>query len=370
MRRFIGFVRKEFLHIFRDYRTLIILFGLPAAQIVIFGYAVSNDIKNAGIGILDLSHDEVTTAITSKLLSSEFFYLAGEPGSESEIDATFRKGKVKAVIVFGKDFGRNLGSGETPAMSIIADGSEPNVANLVTNYTSAIVNDYINEYATAGGPAMKMPVSPEVRMIYNPSLKSHFMFVPGVITLILILICALMTSVTITREKEFGTMEVLLVSPLKPVQIIIGKVAPYFLLSFVNVVVILLLSYFVFKLPVKGSIALLLFECMLYILMGLSLGILISTLSSTMQQAIFISFLGLMLPTLLLSGFIFPIEHMPKVYDYVSFVLPPRWFVVIIKSIMIKGTGLAEIWRETLFIVAATTLFIAISVRKFKTRLE
>ncbi len=207
-------------------------------------------------------------------------------------------------------------------------------------------------------------------MMYNPELKSHFMFVPGVITLILILVCALMTSVTITREKEFGTMEVLLVSPLKPVQIIIGKVAPYFVLSFINVLVILLLSYFVFKLPVKGNLVLLLVESMLYILMGLSLGILISTLASTMQQAIFISFLGLMLPTLLLSGFIFPIEYMPKIYDYFSFILPPRWFVVIIKSIMIKGTGLAEIWRETLFIVAATIIFIGISVRKFKTRLE
>ena len=190
----------------------------------------------------------------------------------------------------------------------------------------AIVNNFTAEMA---GPGINNPIAilPEVKMFYNPELKSHFMFVPGVITLILILICALMTSVTITREKEFGTMEVLLVSPLRPIQIILGKVMPYFILSIVNVLLILVLSWLVFGLPVKGSIILLLAESMLYILMSLTLGILISTVSSSMQQAIFISLIGLMLPTILLSGFIFPIENMPKIYDYVSMILPPRYFI-------------------------------------------
>ena len=233
----------------------------------------------------------------------------------------------------------------------------------------AIVNDFNMELnkTAANNPIL---IQPEVKMLYNPELKSHFMFVPGVITLILILICALMTSVTITREKEFGTMEVLLVSPLKPVQIILGKVTPYFLLSFINVILILIMSWLVFGLPVKGSIALLLLECMLYILMSLSLGILISTVSKTMQQAIFISFIGLMLPTILLSGFIFPIENMPKIYDYVSMIMPPRYFIIIIKSIMIKGTGLFFVWKETVILLLMTILFIGISIRKFKVRLE
>ena len=212
---------------------------------------------------------------------------------------------------------------------------------------------------------------PEVKMFYNPNLKSHFMFVPGVITLILILICALMTSVTITREKEFGTMEVLLVSPLRPIQIILGKVMPYFILSFINVLLILALSWFVFGLACQREVMILLLaECMLYILMSLTLGILISTVSKTMQQAIFISLIGLMLPTILLSGFIFPIENMPKIYDYVSMILPPRYFIVIIKNIMIKGTGLMYIWKETLILIVMTLVFIGISVRKFKIRLE
>lgn len=369
MNSFTGFVKKEFLHIFRDFRTLFILFGIPAAQILIFGYAVSMDIKNTGIGILDLSHDEMTQKLTDKLISSDFFRRSENLLSYNDIDKIFKKGKTKAVIVFEENFGRNLIREGKAHLSIITDGSDPNTATLITNYAMAIVNNFTAEQAPAGASA-PMSVVPEVKMLYNPELKSHFMFVPGVITLILILICALMTSVTITREKEFGTMEVLLVSPMKPVHIIIGKVMPYFILSVINVVLILVLSWLVFGLPVRGSIVLLLTESMLYILMSLTLGILISTVSSSMQQAIFISLIGLMLPTVLLSGFIFPIENMPKVYDYVSMILPPRYFIVIIKSIMIKGTGFMYVWKETSVLILMTLIFIGLSVRNFKIRLE
>lgn len=369
MKRFIGFVKKEFLHIFRDYRTLFILFGIPAAQILIFGFAVSMDIRNAGIAILDLSHDEVTQKLTDKLISSDFFRKTESLLNYNDIDKVFKKGETKAVIVFEDGFGRRLTREGKASLSIIADGSEPNTATLITNYTMAIVNNFTAEM-TGPGVTPSIAVLPEVKMFYNPELKSHYMFVPGVITLILILICALMTSVTITREKEFGTMEVLLVSPLRPIQIILGKVMPYFILSIVNVILILILSWLVFGLPVKGSIILLMAESMLYIMMSLTLGILISTVSSNMQQAIFISLIGLMLPTILLSGFIFPIENMPKIYDYVSMVLPPRYFITIIKNIMIKGTGLAFIWKETLILIVMTLVFIGLSVRKFKIRLE
>jgi ABC-2 type transport system permease protein len=369
MKRFLGFVKKEFLHIFRDYRTLIILFGIPAAQILIFGFAVSTDIKNAGAAILDLSKDEVTQKLSDKIISSGFFKKTDNILNYNEIDLLFKKGHTKVVYIFEENFGSRLLKEGKASMSIIADGSEPNVATLVTNYTMAIVNDFNRELKGSSIYSSAL-IQPEVKMFYNPELKSHFMFVPGVITLILILICALMTSVTITREKEFGTMEVLLVSPLKPIQIILGKVTPYFLLSFINVILILIMSWLVFGLPVKGSILLLLLESMLYILMSLSLGILISTVSDTMQKAIFISAIGLMLPTILLSGFIFPIENMPKIYDYVSMVMPPRYFIIIIKNIMIKGTGFFFVWKETLIILLMTLLFIGISVRKFKVRLQ
>ncbi len=369
MKRFMAFVRKEFLHIFRDFRTLIILFGIPAAQILIFGYAVRTDLKDAGIAVLDNAGDGVSKELTQKIEASEFFYVKKHLNSYEEIDEAFRQGEIKAVIIFPGQIAASVAREGSATVSIIADGSEPNTASLVTGYITGIVSDYSSSLTSAVTSSLPLIV-PEVRMYFNPGLESHFMFIPGVITLILILICALMTSVTIVREKEYGTMEVLLVSPLKPWQIIIGKVTPYFFLSLVNVIVILLMAWFVFGLPVRGSIPLLIAGCMLYILLGLAIGILVSASTSKTENAVFISLLTLMLPTILLSGFIFPIENMPKVYDYVSMALPPRWFVEIIRAIMIKGAGFAYIWKETAILAGMTLLLMVISSRRFKTRLE
>jgi len=368
MKRFLGFVRKEFLHIFRDIRTMIILFGIPVIQILLFGFVVSTDLKNAPIAFLDLSKDEITQKLSDKICSSGFFRKGETLLNYNDIDKVLRKNKIKAVIIFEKDFGRKLISEGKAALSIITDGSEPNMATLITNYITAIVSDF-NREMVATQAAGTLLVQPEVRMFYNPSLKGHFMFVPGVITLIMTLICALMTSITITREKEFGTMEVLLVSPLKPVQILLGKVAPYFLLSFIDIIFILLLSWLVFGLPVKGSLLLMLAECMLYILMSLSLGILISTVAKTMQQAIFMSLVGMMLPTILLSGFIFPLENMAKIYGWVAAIFPPKYLIVVIKNIMIKGTGFPYVWKETLIVIAFTLVFLGLSIKNFKIRL-
>lgn len=244
MKRFFGFVNKEFLHIFRDLRTMIILFGIPAVQVLLFGFVVSTDLKNAQIAFLDLSKDEMTQKISDKICSSGFFHKADNLNSYQDINKALRTNKIKAVIIFQENFGRNMISEGKAITEIITDGSEPNMATLITNYISAILTDFNTELAiTTSGRTLI--VQPEVRMFYNPSLKGQYMFVPGVITLIMILICALMTSITITREKEFGMMEVLLVSPLKPVQIILGKVIPYFLLSLIDVFMILLLSWLV-----------------------------------------------------------------------------------------------------------------------------
>jgi ABC-2 type transport system permease protein len=369
MKRFVGFVKKEFIHIFRDFRTLIILFGIPAALIVLFGFVVSTDLKNAQVAFLDLSGDEMTQKISDKICSSGFFRRSENLLNYSDIDKVLKGNRIKAVIIFENYFGRKLISEDKAVISIITDGSEPNMATLITNYVTAIVADF-NQALAVTPVTGTLLVQPEVRMYFNPSLKSQFMFVPGVITMIMILICALMTSITITREKEFGTMEVLLVSPLRPVQIILGKVLPYFILSFADVILILLLSWLVFGLPVKGSLVLLLAESMLYILMSLSLGILISTIAKTMQQAIFISLVGMMLPTVLLSGFIFPIENMPAIYGVVSAIFPPRYFIVIIKDIMIKGNGFFYVWKETVILLIFTLAFIGLSVKSFKVRLQ
>ena len=369
MNRFLGFVKKEFLHIFRDVRTMIILFLTPGALILLFGFVVSNDLKNATVSFLDLSNDEMTQKLSDKICSSGFFKRGENLTSYQDIDPTLRGNKVKAVIIFEEDFSRKLIGEGKATVNIISDGSEPNMSTMATNYISAIITDFNSDLAESGASATLL-VQPEVRMFYNPSLKGQHMFVPGVITMIMILICALMTSITITREKEFGTMEALLVSPLKPIQIILGKIVPYFILSFADVIIILLLSRYVFDLPVKGSVILLLAEAMLYILMSLSLGILISTVSKTMQQAIFISLVGMMLPTILLSGFIYPIENMPKIYGWISSILPPRYFIIIIKNVMIKGSGFLYVWKETLILILFTLVSIGISMRKFNIRLQ
>ncbi len=363
-----GFIIKEFYHIFRDYRSMIILFGMPVIQVLLFGFALSTEIKNAPIAIIDHSNDQVTRAITSKLLSSGFFILADEVPGESHIEEVFRHGKVKEVIIFESDFALKLEKDRQAGIQVIADASDPNTANLLVSYTSAIVNDYQQEYLK--GMSLPVTINTQTQMMYNPDLKSVFMFVPGVITILLMLITAMMTSISIAREKEMGTMEVLLVSPMRPIQIIAGKVLPYVLLGFANAVIILMLSYFVLEMPVKGNLLLLLAESLLFIVMALSLGIFISTVSNSQQMAMMLSMFALMLPTILLSGFIFPIENMPVALQIFSYLMPPRWFIVIVKSIMIKGLGFTYIWKETVIIAGMAVFFIVLSIKKFKIRLD
>jgi len=368
MNRMMGFIYKEILHIIRDYRTMIIIFALPTIQILLFGFVVSMDIKNVKVGVMDNSKDEVTRAIIQKIAATQKFKISKMLFTSRDIDNAFKKGDINCAIIFEDNFGRNLHKEHKAEMALILDGSEPNTANLTANYTSSIIRKYQAENLPIDLKITQ--INPQIIMHYNPELKSPYMFVPGVISLILMLICVLMTSVTITREKEFGSMEVLLVSPLKPIQIIIGKVAPYLFLSFIDVIVILLMSYFVFDLPMKGSLILLLAESILFITLALSIGIFISTIAKNMQQAMFISLIGLLLPSMILSGFMVPIANMPTIYHYISLIMPPRWFIVIIKDIMIKGTGFWAIQTETYVLLGMTIFFIALSAKRFKIRLD
>lgn len=368
MSRFIGFVKKEFHHIFRDYRTMLILFGMPIAQILIFGYIVSNEINDVKIGIYDKSQDHITHEITNKITASGFFILHENLNSEKEIEKAFKRGIVREVIVFESNFAEKLERDGTAGIQIIADASDANTANIVSNYTKAIINSYVKNELFAQG--LPFEIVPEVRMLYNDELKGVYMFVPGTMALILMLVSAMMTSISIAREKELGTMEILLVSPLKPLPIVIGKVIPYMALSFINAIVIIALSYFVFEMPIQGSMIFLLAETLLFIFMALSLGILISTVSNSQMVAMFISMFALLLPTMLLSGFIFPIENMPKILQWISSIMPARYFIVIVKNIMIKGSGIGVIWKETLILVGMTIFFLGMSIKKFKVRLE
>ena len=369
MKQFLGFLRKEFLHIFRDPRTMIIIFGIPVVQLMLFGKVISTDIQYAKIAILDQSHDNTTKRITSKLLSSGYFVLAKEMQVGDDVEDVFRKGIVKMVVNFGPNFEQNLEREGKEDVQLLADASDPNTARILTSYAGGIINDYVKKEKLQN---IQLPnqINVEVRMLYNEGLKSVYMFVPGIMAMILMLISAMMTSISISKEKELGTMEVLLASPLKPIQIVLGKVTPYLLLSFINALTIILLGVFVFEVPIKGSFFLLMGESFLFILMALSLGILISTVAPNQMVAMFISLLGLMLPTILLSGFIFPIQNMPLPLRIVSNIIPPRWFIVIIRNIMLKGTGILYIWKETLVLIFMSVTFIALSIKNFKIRLE
>lgn len=368
MSQFIGFIRKEFYHIFRDARTLLVLFGIPVAQLLIFGYVVNIDIKDVRIAIQDQSKDEVTRKITEKILSSGYFILDRNLDGSEDIETIFKQGNVKEVLIFEAGFAGKLQRENSASVQIIADASDANTANLIVNYTSAIISEQMRELNKL--QEVPLRIIPETRMVFNEEMKSVYMFVPGTMALILMLVSAMMTSISIAREKEMGTMEILLVSPLKPVQIIIGKVIPYVLLAFVNALTIIVLGYLIFGMPVKGSLVLLLAESLLFISLALSLGILISTFAKSQQVAMFISMFALMLPTILLSGFIFPIENMPVVLQYISHIMPPKYFIIIIKNIMLKGTGMGYIWKETLILSGMMVFFIALSVKKFKIRLD
>lgn len=366
--RFGAFLHKEFLHILRDRRTLIILFGIPLAQLLLFGYALTNEVKNVNIAIADYSHDEMTKKIIEKIDASTYFNITQIVHSPSEYDDLLRSGKVKEIVVFEPNFSEKYISNGKADVQLLADASEPNTAQLIINYTSSIINTYgLSEEAQTNNPAN---INIKIRMLYNENMKEAYNFVPGLFAMILMLISAMMTAITITREKETGTMEILLASPLKPFQIILGKVTPYFCLSIINAAVILVIGTQLFGVPVKGCLCLLVFEILLYIFLALSLGVMISSVVSNQMAALAMSGFGLMMPTILLSGFLFPVKNMPLALQILSNVIPPRWFVEINRSIMIKGDTLAVLWPQTLILMGFAALFLFVSFRKFKIRLE
>ena len=367
MKQFLAFVRKEFYHIFRDKRTLVVLFGMPLAQLLLFGFAITTEVNNANIGIYNQSPGQFSGNLVEKLTSSGFFRVAVNIHSEDEILEAFRTNKVKMVVAIPPKFEQDFANGGTK-IQLIADGSDPNLATILANSGEAIIMGWMK--GKAGQNIQIETISPEVRWHYNPTLKSAEMFVPGVVTIILMLVSAMLTSISITREKELGTIEILFVSPLKPAIIIIGKVLPFAILSIINAIFILLMAWFVFAVPVNGSIVLLLAEMLLFIMTSLGLGVLISTIANNQQTALMLSLFALMMPSILLSGFIFPIANMPLPLRVISNIIPAKWFLIIIKNIMLKGVGFGYVWKETLILLGMTLFFIGVSVKKFKIRLQ
>jgi ABC-2 type transport system permease protein len=365
---FLVFVQKEFYHIFRDKRTMLILLGMPVVQLILFGFAITNEVKNAKIVIFDSSNDDATRRIARQLDASQYFSVVRYVKSQQELKQVFQDGNISMAVVFDERFNENLLHTGKAQLQLLTDATDPNTATQLVQYASSIIGDYQQELMEQN----KVPyqIQPEVKLLYNPQMKAAYNFVPGVLGMILMLICAMMTSIAIVREKELGTMEILLVSPMKPIYIILAKAIPYLTLSSINLVTVLLLSIFVLNVPVAGSLFWLFLVSLLFILVSLSIGLLVSTLVNSQMAAMLVSVLAMMMPVILLSGMIYPIENMPPVLQWASNIVPARWYISAVKGLMIKGVGIAAVGKEVTVLCVMVVLLITVSMKKFKIRLE
>ncbi|MCD7969716.1 MAG: ABC transporter permease [Alistipes sp.] len=370
MKQFFAFVRKEFYHIFRDRRTMLILLAMPIVLIILFGFAITTEVNNIRMGIFAPSNDDLTRQITDRFQSNPYFDLVAFVTDPQQIETLFRKNEADIVLVFEEDFQNNLLHTGTAAVQLIIDGSEPNTASTINNYTSSVLSYIQQELAGTSSVSGGFAIVPQVKLLYNPQMKSSYTFVPGVMGLILMLICAMMTSISIVREKERGTMEVLLVSPMRPIGIILAKVVPYFCISAFNVVTILLLAVYVLDVPLAGSLFWISVLSLIYIFVALALGIMISSVVDNQVSAMLASAMGLMMPVMILSGMIFPIENMPNILQWLSNIVPARWYITAIKKVMIEGLPVRFILKELGILSLMGVVLITVSLKLFKNRLE
>ena len=368
MKQLLSFIRKEFYHILRDKTTMMILLLMPIIQIILFGFALTTEVKDTQVAVLVPTNDEASSRIIDKLDASAYFDVVAKIHTTDEIQPIFRDAKAKLVVVFEDHFGEKLRHNGTAHIQLLADATDPNAATSFTFYASNIINSYQQELM--GENKNPYQITPEVKMLFNPQMKSSFNFVPGVLGMIMLLICAMMTSIAIVREKEMGTMEILLVSPMKPIYIILSKITPYFVLSCVNFATIMLLSVFVLGVPIAGSFISLVAVSLLYIFVSLSFGLLVSTITNSQQAAMLVSGMGLMIPVMLLSGMMFPIENMPLPLQWLSCIVPARWYIAAVKAIMIEGLGITSVLKEVGILCLMGTILVTISLKKFKVRLE
>ena len=366
MKQLYTFVKKEFLHVLRDKRTLMVLFGMPIVQILLFGFALSTEVKDTKLAILDQDKTQSSIELISKLDANQYFDIDRNLKSIAEAEDAFKGGKIKMILVIPAQFSQDMNSEKKTQLQLITDGTDLNLANQIYNFMSNIILDFYGQQTLQQNSG----VQPEIRMLYNPQLKGAPNFVPGVMAFILLIICVLMTAIAIVREKETGTMEILLVSPMKPYIIILAKAIPYFILSILILISILILSITVLDLPIKGSLLLLFAISIIFIITNLLIGIVISIVTDSQQTAMLISLIGTMLPTLMLSGFMFPVENMPLPLQVVGNIIPAKWYYEIVKNIMIKGTGLEVVWKHLLVLLGMMTVLFIIAVKKFKIRLE
>ena len=366
--QFLAFTQKEFFHILRDKKTLLVLIGLPIAQLLIFGFALNNNMSEMPTVVLDLSNDALTRELVADIDASPTFKVLGRVESKEEIDELFKQGKLSQAFVFMPGFEESIKRTGSADVQLIMDASLGINSSTLEAHIMVIFLKFqqkLNESRT-----IPIQIIPEVKMRYNPQLSSAFHFVPGVIGVVLMLVCAMMASLAIVKEKETGTMEVLLVSPVRPPVIILAKLVPYLIVGMINIVIILLISVFILKVPVAGNIFLLFFVGTIFTLSSLALGIMVSVLTRTQRDAVVVSIAGLMLPAIALSGFIFPLEVLPEAMQVLVNLLPVTLFISAARSVMIKGLGLGAVYPEVMLMAVVTLGLIVISIKCFKNRLS
>jgi len=362
-----GLLRKEWYHVLRDRRTLAVVLLMPVLQVVLFGFAIRTDVKDVRLALVVPRPDVATRELAARFEATDLFRVVRVLPNTAPLQPLFARGTIQQAVVFDADFGERMARGLPARIQLITDAAEPNTGTAMQAYASALVQEYEREQRARAGAVR---ILPQTRMRFNPTRESSNLFVPGLMAFVLTILASLMTAISLSREKEMGTMEVLLVSPLRPLDIIAGKVAPYLVLGFASVVLVLVEARLVFRVPLRGSPTLLLAEGVLYILASLALGILIAARTSSQRVAMTAAIAGTMLPNVMLSGFIFPIESMPVPLRVISHVVPARWFVEVARGIMLKGVGLEVLWQETAALAAITLVLLAASVRSFHIRLE
>ena len=356
MKQFWSFVIKEAKHILRDKRTMLILFGMPVVMMLLFGFAITTDVKNVRTVVVTSQMDHQTRQAVERLAQSEYFTIVATAGTPREAERMIRSQKADMAVVFASDF-----ASKKSGLQLIVDGSDPNMAQQWATFATAVLTS-----AVANSSFFILHSS----LLYTPQMKSAYNFVPAIMGMLLMLICAMMTSISIVREKERGTMEVLLVSPVRPLMVIVAKAVPYLVLAFVILIVILLMARYVLGVPLAGSLFWIVMVSILYILLALSLGLLISNVAQTQLVALLLSAMVLLMPVVMLSGMMFPVESMPQVLQWIAAVVPPRYYIEAMRKLMIMGVGIGDVMKEVIVLAAMTAALLAVSLKKFNVRLE
>ncbi len=360
MKQFIAFVIKETKHILRDKRTMLILFGMPVVMMLLFGFAITTDVKNVRTVVVTSEMSPRTQQAVERLAQSEYFVITQTVNTPREAEQLIRSQKADMALVFVQNRG----------MQIMVDGSDPNMAQQWTTYALQTIAADRSAPATLHAAKNDSPITIHTSLLYNPQMKSAYNFVPAIMGMLLMLICAMMTSISIVREKEKGTMEVLLVSPVRPLMVIIAKAVPYLILAFGILITILLMARFVLGVPLAGSLFWILAVSTLYILLALSLGLLISNVAQTQLVALLMSAMVLLMPVVMLSGMLFPVESMPTILQWISAIVPPRYYIQVMRKLMIMGVGIEDVAREVAVLAVMTVVLLAIALKKFNVRLE